>query len=296
TGENSPLNPSERVETEMRWASPDYFRTMEITLVDGRDFSDGDVEGTQPVAVVDETFARRVYPNESPIGKRIKRGGPNSTRPWKTIVGVVRQVRNQRLDSTSLPQAYFPVFQEADEMFNLSFALRARSGEPLALAPSVRAAVASVDRDQPVFDVKPLSQIVADSISMRRLSLLLLCVYAVVAVLLAASGIYGVMAYAVAQRTHEIGIRMAVGAQAGDVLRLVLVEGLKLTSAGVAVGCLAGMGLMRLLMKLLYEVEPADPLTFAGVSVLLIVIALLACWVPGRRATKIDPLVALRQE
>ena len=296
TGENSALDSKERIETEMRWASPGYFQTMGITLIGGRDFSEGDAGGSLPVAIVDEAFARTFYPNEDPIGKRIKRGGPSSTRPWKTIVGVVRGIRNQRLDATSLPQAYFPVLQEADEMFNLSFAVRTSGGEPLALAPGVRAAVLSVDRNQPVFDVKPLSEIVSDSIAMRRLALLLLSVFAVVAVLLAASGIYGVMAYAVNQRTHEIGIRMALGADKGDVVRLVLQKGLKLTFVGVFVGSLSALGLTRLLMKLLYEVEPADPLTFAGVSMLLIGIALLACWLPARRATKVDPVVALRCE
>jgi putative ABC transport system permease protein len=297
TGENSVVGPNDPpVEVEMRWASPQYFQTMGIALLSGRDFSDADAEGMLPVAVVDESFARRFYPNENPIGKRIKRGGPNSARPWKTIVGVVRQVRNQRLDATSLPQAYFPVFQEADEMFNLSFAVRASGSDPSALAPGVRAAVLAVDRNQPIFDVKPLRQIVADSIALKRLALMLLVVFAVVAVLLAGSGIYGVMAYAVTQRTREIGIRVALGAPRGDVLRLVVRQGLKLALCGVALGLIVAFALTRLLKALLFGVSATDPLTFVGITLLLLVVALVAALVPAWRATKIDPLAALRHE
>jgi putative ABC transport system permease protein len=301
TGENSavgsPINPdAPQVETEMRWASPSYFQTMGITLLKGRDFNDADAEGAPPVAIVDESFARRFYPHEDPLGKRIKRGGPQSTRPWKTIVGVVRSVRNQRLDATSLPQAYFPVLQEAGEMYNLSFAVRSSGVEPLALAPSVRAAVLAVDRNQPVFDVKPLRQIVADSIALRRLALLLLGVFAIVAVLLAAVGIYGVMAYTVTQRTRELGVRMALGAPSREVLMLVLRQGLKLALVGVALGWVSALGLMRLLESLLFEVSATDPATFAALALLLLTVALVACWVPARRATKVDPMVVLRSE
>jgi putative ABC transport system permease protein len=297
TGENSAVEPNDpQVEVEMRWASPSYFQTMGIALLRGRDFSDADADGSLPVAVVDESFARRFYPNEDPIGKRIKRGGPSSARPWKTIVGVVRSVRNQRLDATSLPQAYFPVFQEADEMYNLSFAVRASGGEPSALTQSVRSAVLAVDRNQPVFDVKPLLQIVADSIALRRLALLLLSAFAVVALALAAAGIYGVMAYAVTQRTHEIGVRMALGARGGDVLRLIVRQGLKLALCGVALGLMVALALTRLMEALLFGVSPNDPLTFVGIALLLLVVAIVACWIPARRATKVDPMIALRCE
>jgi putative ABC transport system permease protein len=208
----------------------------------------------------------------------------------------VRSVRNQRLDITSLPQAYFPVFQEADEMYNLSFAVRSGRGEPLALAQSVRFAVLEVDRNQPIFDIKPLRQIVADSIALRRLALLLLNAFAIVALLLAAAGIYGVIAYAVTQRTHEIGIRMALGAQVGDVLRLVIGQGVKLALCGVTLGIVAALALTRLIKTLLFGISPNDPLTFAGVVLLLMIVALLACYIPAQRATKVDPLVALRYE
>ena len=297
TGENSAVGPNDpQVEVETRWASPAYFQSMGIALLRGRDFNDADVEGTLPVAVVDESFARRFYPNDDPIGKRIKRGGPRSANPWKTIIGVVRSVRNQRLDISSLPQAYFPVFQEADTMYNLSFAVRASGVEPLGLTQSVRAAVLEVDRNQPVFDVKPLRQIVADSIALRRLALLLLTVFAVVALALAAAGIYGVMAYSVTQRAHEIGVRMALGARGSDVLRLVVRQGLKLALFGVALGLVVALALTRLMEALLFGVSATDPLTFAGITLLLLVVALMACWIPARRATRVDPMIALRCE
>jgi putative ABC transport system permease protein len=297
TGENLAVGPSDpQIEAEMRWASPAYFQTMGIALLRGRDFNDADAVGALPVAIVDENFARRFYPNEDPIGKRIKRGDPRSANPWKTIVGVARSVRNQRLDATSLPQAYFPVFQEANEMYNLSFAVRASGGEPAALAQSVRAAVLAADRNQPIYDVKPLRQIVADSIALRRLALLLLSVFASVALALAAAGIYGVMAHAVEQRTHEIGVRMALGASAGDVVRLVVRQGLKLALCGVALGLAVALALTRLMEALLFGVSAADPLTFAGIALLLFVVAIAACWIPARRATKVDPMIALRCE
>jgi putative ABC transport system permease protein len=297
TGENSASGPNApQVEVEMRWASPAYFQTMGIALLRGRDFNDADAEGTLPVAVVDESFARRFYPNEDPIGKRIKRGGPHSANPWKTIVGVVRSVRNQRLDATSLPQAYFPVFQEADEMYNLSFAVRASGGDPSALTQSVRAAVLAVDRNQPVFDVKPMRRIVADSIALRRLALLLLSVFAAVALALAAAGIYGVMAYAVEQRTHEIGVRMALGAQSGAILKLVIGQGMKLALIGVALGLVASVALTRTIKNLLFGVSATDPATFAAITLLLAAVALLACFVPARRAVRVNSMVALRGE
>ncbi|MBO0799866.1 MAG: ABC transporter permease, partial [Blastocatellia bacterium] len=278
-------------ETEIRWAAPGYFQTMGISLLRGRDFNDADAEGTLPVAIVDESFARHFYPNEDAIGKRVKRGGPRSTNTWNTIVGVVRSIRNQRLDIASLPQAYFPVFQEADNMYNLSFAVRTSGSEPAALAQNVRSAVLEVDRNQPVYDVKPLRQIVFDSIALRRLALLLLSVFAVVALALAAAGIYGVMAYAVTQRTQEIGIRMALGARMNDVLKLVIGQGMKLALAGVALGAAASLALTRMMKSLLFGVSATDPLTFTAISLLLALVTLLACWIPARRATRVDPLV-----
>jgi putative ABC transport system permease protein len=283
-------------ETEMRWASPGYFQTMGIALLRGRDFNDADGEGMLPVAIVDESFARRFYPNGDAIGKRIKRGGSRSTNPWKTIIGVVGSVRNQRLDIGSLPQAYFPVFQEADAMYNLSFAVRARAGKPETLAQGARAAVLEVDRTQPIYDVKPMPQIVADSIALRRLALLLLSVFALVALALAAAGIYGVMAYAVTRRAHEIGIRVALGAEMNDVMKLVIGQGMKLALVGVILGLAASLALTRTMKNLLFGVSATDPLTFLAIALLLVLVAFFACWIPARRATKVDPLVSLRCE
>jgi putative ABC transport system permease protein len=181
-------------------------------------------------------------------------------------------------------------------MYNLSFAVRVSGGEPSAMTQSVRSAVLAVDRNQPIFDVKPLRQIVADSIALRRLALLLLSAFATVALALAAAGIYGVMAYAVEQRAHEIGIRMALGAQAGDVMKLVLRQGMKLVLLGVALGTGAALGVTRVVKFLLFGLSATDPLAYAGVALLLTMVGLLACYLPARRATRVDPIVALRDE
>ncbi len=295
SGENSAVGPNDApVEAEWTWATPDHFKTLGIPLLNGRSFIEADADSAPLVAIVDETFARRFYPNEDPIGKRIKRGRLDSQRPWWTIVGVVRHVRNQRLDITSRVQVYFPFYQEPPS--NMSLAVRARAGDPLALSNTVRAAIQSVDRNQPVYSVKTMGQIVAESVSPRRLALLLLGIFAAVALLLAAAGIYGVVSYAVAQRTHEIGIRMALGAQASDVLKLVFGQGLKLAASGVAIGLAGALALTRLMQDLLFGVQATDPLTFAAIALLLTVVALVACWVPARRATKVDPMIALRME
>jgi predicted permease len=268
---------------------------MDIALLSGRAFTAADAEGAPLVAMVDENFARRFYPNEDPIGKRIKRGRLDSSRPWLTIVGVVRHVRDQRLDLDSLPQAYFPFYQEAGN-FNMSLAVRTSAADPLALSMAARAAIQSVDRNQPVFQVRTMRQIVAASVAPRRLVMGLLGVFAAVALALTAIGIYGVMAYAVTERTHEWGIRLALGARGTDVLRLVLTDGLRLALAGVAIGLAGAWLLTRWLGSVLYNVSATDPLTFAVIALLLTMIALLACCLPARRATKVDPLIALRTE
>ncbi|MBX3280232.1 MAG: ABC transporter permease [Acidobacteria bacterium] len=296
SAENSAVGPNDPVvESEMRIATADYFKTMGIALLDGRAFTEADAAGAPPVAIIDENFARRFYPDENPIGKRIRRGRLDSANPWTTIVGVVRHVRNQRLDIDSLSQVYFPFYQQPGN-FNMSLAIRTSVGDPLALSASVRAAIQTVDRNQPVFQVRTLRRIVADSVAPRRLVMQLLGAFAVVAIVLSAIGIYGVVAYAVSQRAHEWGIRLALGARSRDVLRLVLVQGMKLALGGVAIGLMSAWAMTRWLSSVLYNVSATDAGTFAVVALLLAGVALLACWIPARRATRVDPTVALRCE
>jgi putative ABC transport system permease protein len=245
--------------------------------------------------VVDESFAQRYYPNEDPVGKRIKRGKLDSTRPWMTIVGIVRNVHSRRLDAESGVQVYFPFYQDPTA-YNMSLVVRTSAADPLSLSGTVRAAIQSLDNNQPVYDVFTLRQIVGDSMAQRRFSMLLMGLFAAVALALAAVGIYGVMSYSVAQRTHEIGIRIALGAQTSDVLKLVIGQGMMLTLIGVAIGLAAALALTRLLETLLFGISATDWVTFTEIAALLTAVALVACYLPARRAMRVDPMVALRQE
>jgi putative ABC transport system permease protein len=268
---------------------------MGTALLGGRTFTEADAEGAPLVAVVDESFAHRYFPNQDPVGKRIKRGKLDSTRPWMTIVGVVRHVQSRSLDATSGVQVYFPFYQDPGA-YNMSLVVRTSAADPLALSTTVRAAIRSVDPNQPVYDIFTLRQIVGDSLAQRRFSMLLMAMFAAVALALAAVGIYGVMSYAVTQRTHEIGIRVALGAQTRDVVKLVVGQGMKLTLIGVAMGLAAAFALTRLLETLLFGISATDWVTFVEIAALLIGVALLACYLPARRATKVDPMIALRYE
>ncbi len=296
SGENSAVGPGDLpVEAEWRWVTPDFFKAMSTTLMAGRAFTEADAEGAPLVAVVDESFARRYYPNEDPLGKRIKRGKLDSTRPWMTIVGIVRNVHSRRLDAESGVQVYFPFYQDPTA-YNMSLVIRTSMADPLALSGTVRAAIQSLDNNQPVYDVFTLRQIVGDSMAQRRFSMLLMGLFAAVALALAAVGIYGVMSYSVAQRTHEIGIRIALGAQTSDVLKLVIGQGMMLTLIGVAIGLAAALALTRLLETLLFGISVTDWVTFTEIAALLTAVALLACYLPARRASRLDPMIALRQE
>jgi putative ABC transport system permease protein len=278
---------------DYRHCSPQYFNAIGIPLLRGRAFNEQDGSGGQPVVIVNETLARRIWPNEDAVGKRIAFFAPQGLEPWRVIVGVVGDVKHRGLNLETRPEVYVPHAQAPEGTMTL--VLRA-AGDPLALVPALRGAVRALDADLPLFNLRRFEQLRDDSIAPQRLQTLLLGLFAVVALALAALGIYGMLAYSVSQRAREIGVRMALGAQARDVSRLVVIQGMRLASLGVALGLLAAFALTRLLETLLFGVSPTDPLTFGAVTLLLIGVALVACWIPARRATKVDPLVALRAE
>jgi putative ABC transport system permease protein len=296
SGENSVVGPADTpVEADRRWITPAYFQAMGITLVKGRAFTEADTAGAAAVAIVDESFAHKHWPNQDVIGKRIKLGRHESNNPWMTVVGVVRHVKSQHIEAASNVQTYMPFYQDPS-FFSMSLVVRTRLEDPLTLRNAVRAAIQSVERNQPVFYVKTMQQFVDESLAQRRLALWLMSVFAAVALLLAAIGLYGVMSYAVSQRTHELGLRLALGAQPRDVLRLVLRQGMTLVFVGASLGLLSAFGLTRLMQTVLFVVSASDAPTYAVIVVLLLFVALLACWLPARRATKVDPLIALRHE
>jgi predicted permease len=279
---------------EFASVSPGHFRALEIPILAGRNFTDSDDDKALPVALVDQTLARQYWPNEDPTGKRIKVGGPlQSTNPWLNIVGVVGDVRTDSLESQGLPHIYLPDFQAPS--FDSVIYLRS-AGDPGTLGDAIRREVEAVDPNVPVYAVRTMEDVVARSIADRRFALQILGFFASVALLLAAIGIYGVMAYAFSQRTQEIGIRMALGAQPRDILRVALSEGMTLVAVGLGAGLVGALILTRFLRSMLYAVTPNDPLTFLALPALLAAVALLACYIPARRATQVDPLVALRDE
>jgi putative ABC transport system permease protein len=240
--------------------------------------------------IINETLARLYFPNEDPIGKRLLR--PDGTNP-REIIGVVGDVKHFGLEDEAEAYIYLPHAQSADG--SLALALRS-AVDPQQMAALVRREVSALDRDQPVVDIKNMEQRIAEMMSPRRLTVFLLGIFASVAMILAAVGIYGVIAYSVTQRTHEFGIRMALGAQRSDIIRLVIGQGMWLVLIGLGVGLLGAFIVTRLLESLLFQVKPGDPLTFAAVAALLSTVALLACYIPARRATKVDPMIALRYE
>jgi putative ABC transport system permease protein len=280
-------------EADWRAITPGYFRAMGIALVRGRFFDARDNENGARVAIVDESLANTYWPNADPIGRRIKLGGRQSTRPWMTVVGVVRPVRYRTLEAASRIGLYWPEAQNPRSA--LSLAIRTAS-EPAAMAATVQKQVLALDPDQPIYAVRTLEQLVSESVARRRLSMLLLSLFAGLALALAAVGLYGVLSYLVTERSHEIGIRMALGASRPQVMRLVLGQGLSLTLVGIAAGLAAAFGVTRLLSTLLFDVKASDPYTFGLMAVVLLAVATLAGFVPARRATRVDPMAALRQE
>jgi predicted permease len=287
-------------------ASPDYIRTMGVPLLRGRYFNEQDNEKSSKVVIIDEAIARSFFPDEDPVGKRFLSGDDDnsSANAGREIVGVVGHVKHYGLDpdadSRIKFQFHVPYTQLPDQFMVLitrSMNLVIKSGsDTKTLVSSVRSQIQAVDKDQPIYDITTMQQVVASATVQQRFAMLLLGLFAVVAMLLAAVGIYGVMSYSVTQRTHEIGIRMALGAQQNDVMKLVVRQGLVLTITGVAVGLVASFALTRLMSSLLFSVTATDPVTFALIPLLLAGVALAACAIPARRATKVDPIVALRYE
>jgi putative ABC transport system permease protein len=281
-------------EAERRFVSPDYFRTMSVGIVRGRAFNEFDNADGLPVAMVDEEFVRRFWPNENPIGKRISiNRDAEGELIWREIVGVVRHSKHYDLSSVGREQAYYPYKQvPATTMF---LAIRTQSN-PLALAAAVRNKVWAIDSEQPVSQVQLMNQLVSASVSQPRFNLLLLGGFSGIALLLATVGIYGVISYAVSQRSHEIGVRMALGAAGRDVVGMVLGQGLKVAGIGLVIGLFAAIWLTRLLGNMLYGVNPIDAVTYAGVIVLLGGVAAAACSIPALRASRVHPMNTLRQE
>ena len=279
-----------------RVVSPDYFRAMGIPLQRGRFFEVHDKAESSPVIIVNRRLTEQFWPGEDPVGKRLKIGPIDSPNSWTTIVGVVGDVRQAGLYGEQKLELYVPYAQERRGFVAPRDLVVRTKGDAASLAGAVRQAVWAVDKDQPVSNVRTMDQVFAAAISRERFQALLLGMFAALALVLACVGLYGVISYSVAQRTHEIGVRVALGAQPADVLRLVIWQGMLLTFAGLVVGIAVGSVATRVLSDMLYGVTTRDPLTFVGVPAFLLLVACLACYIPARRATRIDPLVALRYE
>jgi putative ABC transport system permease protein len=291
-----PISKVDQPLTECRVVSPRYFESMNIPLLRGRDFAETDNKQTPNVTVINETFARRHFPGEDPIGHRLRLQG--QFRDPLLIVGIVGDVRDLALDEPPTPEIYFPFLQNPlSESFDRSFTIVVQTkSSPTSMAEPLRAELLNLDRALPVYSLKPMTEYLSESLSRRRFNLVLLSGFATVALLLAAVGIYGVISYSVSQRTHEIGIRVAVGAHSGDILKLVVGQAMILALVGITLGLLASIALTRLMESLLYGVSATDPLTFAALSAVLGGVAVTASLIPALRATRVDPMIALRYE
>ena len=272
--------------------SQNYFQVIGTPVLKGRAFTSADTLNSPPVIIINNTMAQRLFPNEEPIGKRI-RFSDDAKVPWEEIVGVVGDIKHEGLDAKPFMETYLPFTQSPRSL--MAVMIRT-TNDPTNLVSAARNSVLEVDRDQPVYDIKTMEQRLSESIAPRRLSMVLFVSFAGLALLLAAVGVYSVISYSVNRRTHEMGIRMALGARALDVLKLVVWQGMTLALVGIVIGVLAAFALTRLMSGLLYGVSATDPFIFAGVALMLVIIALLACLIPARRATKVDPMIALRYE
>ena len=292
--EGRPLDPANPSFAGWQAAGANYFHTLGIPLLQGRDLMWQDMDESAPVvAVINETMTHRYWPNENPIGRRIALGLPRPDNPWITIVGIAKDLPHRAIDSSPQPDWYLS--RPPGPQHNQILFVRT-AGNPSDLAAAVRNVVAGIDRNLPVAHIETMSDVIRDTVAPRRFNTLVLTLFSGIALMLAALGIYGVMAYSVAESTHELGIRMALGARKSHVLGLIIRKGVMLTLIGVAIGLAIALALTRVMSTLLFGVAPTDATTFVAVSLLLIFVALLACYVPARRATKVDPLVALRYE
>jgi predicted permease len=290
--------PAEKPAANYRAVSPDYFRLLRVQLIRGRAFTEQDGVKAPPALIINETFARRFFPGQDPLGQRIaieRASGDKVVQDMREIVGIVSDVRHGGLDEEAGPEFYVP-YMQAPESYMYVVVRTQDTVNQAGISASIRETIKAGDREQYVPNIQPLTELIAESVAGRRFNALLTGLFATIALLLASIGIYGVMAYTVAQRTHEIGVRMALGARARDVLVLVLGQGLRLALGGIILGVVAALPLTRLLASMLYGVTPTDITTFVTIALLLIFTALIACYLPARRATKVDPLIALKYE
>jgi putative ABC transport system permease protein len=275
--------------------SSDYLKTMKIKLLRGRDITEQDRKEVEHVVLLSESMARKFFPNEDPLGKRLKLGGgPQSQAPWMTVVGVINDVKQNGLEDKQGEETMYIPYLQSPNTYS-AFVMRAH-GTPENLVSAVRSTIQNLDQDQPIANVKTMDQIVSEYVSQNRFYTLLLTIFSGIALLLASIGIYGVMSYSVTQRTHEIGIRMALGAKPMDILKSITGQGMLLAGIGIVVGAIGAFLLKSLVSTMLFNVSPSDPITFVAIGAIIVAVCFFATFIPARRAMRVDPMVAMRSE